>query len=308
VEITVIKGSGGGKDGAGGSGGLMVSVQVVGPKENVAKARAQILHVVGQSDKKLLFRVGKRQHLGIIVGQGGKTVAQLMKDHRVTIQVLTAQNGVMIEEADDASGGTDTDAGVDDPYGETKPQPGDDGETKPQHGVYQAKRAIEQLLREQVKETEVVFIPERRVAAVIGAGGKTIAEIQQRSKAQVTVEPVKKSARAARYEDTDEEVKVQITGNPAQIRDARLRIEELCTEFAEEFPLPHPSIAGVIIGKGGKVVAELQRKTGGRVDIVGGGESVRVSGTPSQTAALREEIMAILESNQVEYFVPEYPY
>jgi hypothetical protein len=284
VEITVIKGSSSSSsngEGGGGGGGskdsspsLVVSVQIVGPKDQVAKARTQVLHVVGQSDRKLLFRVEKRQHLGIIVGQGGRTIAQLMQDHGVKIDVLESQNAVMIEEADGGGGGGGGGGGdgtegsssshmeedATDPSAAKTQPPKPSGECEPakQHGgggVYRAKRAIEQLLREQVRETEVILIPERRVAAVIGAGGKTIADIQSKSKAQVTVEPVvKRAIRSARPEDAGgEEVKVEITGNPAQIRDARLRIEELCAEFAEELPLPHPSIAGVIIGKGGKV-------------------------------------------------------
>jgi len=139
-----------------------------------------------------------------------------------------------------------------------------------------AKDAIKALVEESTGSEQVMmWIEESMCGLIIGSRGSKIRSIQDNSGANVKIDK--------RNEARDGKVQVTITGNEVQCADAKTEIEDIISEsgnkesgdrsFGESKPehvikiwVPE-SKCGMIIGRGGSKISEIQAETRTRVDV-----------------------------------------
>lgn len=108
--------------------------------------------------------------------------------------------------------------------------------------------------------TITVFIPNQRVGLVIGKGGETIKDLQNKSNCRISITPDSAADRKAEHR------RVNLIGDESSVQYGRTLIEEIVApprdaaatargqqrpaEYTETFMVPKESL-GVIIGKSG---------------------------------------------------------
>lgn len=146
--------------------------------------------------------------------------------------------------------------------------------TGPEESCDIARSAIKNLIDESTNsETMMMWIEESMCGLIIGSRGSKIRSIQDNSGANVKIDK--------RNEARDGKVQVTITGNESQCADAKQEIEEIISESSNKEsndrsfePREHvikiwvpESKCGMIIGRGGSKISEIQGETGTRVDV-----------------------------------------
>lgn len=138
-----------------------------------------------------------------------------------------------------------------------------------------ARTAIKGLIDETTNsESVTMWIEESMCGLIIGSRGSKIRSIQDNSGANVKIDK--------RNEARDGKVQVTITGNENQCTDAKQEIEDIISESGNkdsndrsfDGPRDHvikiwvpESKCGMIIGRGGSKISEIQGETGTRVDV-----------------------------------------
>lgn len=153
--------------------------------------------------------------------------------------------------------------------------------TGPEDCCDSAKNAIKALVEESTGSEQVMmWIEESMCGLIIGSRGSKIRSIQDNSGANVKIDK--------RNEARDGKVQVTISGNEVQCADAKQEIEDIISEsgnkesgggagadrnFGESKPehvikiwVPE-SKCGMIIGRGGSKISEIQAETRTRVDV-----------------------------------------
>ncbi|XP_063677015.1 far upstream element-binding protein 1-like [Bolinopsis microptera] len=169
---------------------------------------------------------------GVVIGKGGSKVKQIQSETGVRVYVGSINSAF-------------------------------DGMTKVvlrgnKEGYDEAKRIIMELISEPV---EVFKIPEYMIGVVKGQQGSKIQEIQSETGVRVIVgfwDPA-----------IDGMIKVTLMGNKDSCEEAKKIILDLISEPTEVFEISKNMI-GVVIGKGGSKVREIESKTGvtqARIDV-----------------------------------------
>ncbi|MES1923234.1 hypothetical protein MHBO_004778, partial [Bonamia ostreae] len=145
-----------------------------------------------------------------------------------------------------------------------------------------------------------LMIPSEKVGVVIGKGGEMIQDVMSKSGALVKVErehnPNHPSVR-----------EVQVLGAPEQVAYAIQMVKELCnersirnngqTEYEETMAIPQ-NLVGIVIGKAGETIKNIQRLTKCSVQVVSQGDPldpmsikvVKFRGIAEEIAAAKQQI------------------
>lgn len=183
--------------------------------------------------------------------------------------------------------------------------------------VEEAKRLIGEK-SEEAAETRFptihMRIPQNRVGLVIGRGGETIRELQERSGARINVQPENQVDSWGNNERA-----VYITGDEASIRRAQDLINEMVAGHgrgvggggppgaprnAVIIKIPENSV-GAVIGKRAETLRTLQNLSGCRIYVEphssssGTERTVHLSGAPEQAAYAQQLIMERVTQNEV---------
>ncbi|GAV05975.1 hypothetical protein RvY_16021 [Ramazzottius varieornatus] len=117
-----------------------------------------------------------------------------------------------------------------------------------------------------------VHVPRHKVGQVIGKGGETIRSLQDKTRVRMFL-----------IQDVDPSMStkpIKITGEPARVEEARRLVEEMIAtpdgpgpgsergmQVQDQVKVPRERV-GVIIGKGGETIRDIQNETGARVQFV----------------------------------------
>jgi len=171
-----------------------------------------------------------------------------------------------------------------------------------------AKARINEIVEESSHPADTVLmsIEESMCGLIIGARGAKIRNIQDNSGASIRIDK--------RNEARDGKVQVTITGSAQQCQDAKDEIESVIQEGGSKEPknrsfdagdhtiqvyVPE-SRCGMIIGRGGSKIAEIQQRTNTRVDVNSrerderGMCLVTISGNEDQCKEAEEIVMGIV--------------
>ena len=176
------------------------------------------------------------------------------------------------------------------------------------------------------EDSEIIFIDSNVVGLIIGKGGENMRRIEQETSTRVqfisgpdSSAPKRqckiKGTRAARQHAKDEINRViEENGNPARGNLPPSRISDAnragggpshqpalrAGEDATQIMVPNRTV-GLIIGRGGETIRDLQEKSQCHINIVGpekavnGLRPVNLIGTPANAKAAKEAIMEIVE-------------
>jgi len=150
------------------------------------------------------------------------------------------------------------------------------------------------------KSRVTITFPRDQMGALIGSKGKTIQELQQRTKTRISMQD---------HEWDDSVRDVSIEGLNDDVANAVLEVEKLKVrpprparrevvppEASETFLFP-VSRAGVLIGRGGSHIQEMEKSTNTKIkvedSIDGKNKSVTVEGSTDDVAAACEQIKAL---------------
>ncbi|KAJ6803050.1 putative far upstream element-binding protein 1 [Iris pallida] len=169
-----------------------------------------------------------------------------------------------------------------------------------------------------------VDIPNGRVGVIIGKGGETIKYLQQQSggcKIQVT-----RDSDADPYSQTRA---VELTGTSEQISKAEKLISDVLAEAeaggsgivtarkfvspqvgGEQFSMqvPNNKVVGLIIGKGGETIKNMQASSGARIQIIplhpppgdtSTERTVQIDGTAEQIESAKQLVNEVISENRV---------
>ncbi|OQV21147.1 putative Far upstream element-binding protein 3 [Hypsibius exemplaris] len=118
--------------------------------------------------------------------------------------------------------------------------------------------------------TVEVHVPKHKVGQIIGKGGETIRSLQDKARVRMFL-----------IQDVDPASPtkpIKITGDPERVEHARQLVEEMINQpdgpggdrggqVQEQIRVPRQSV-GVIIGKGGETIRDIQSETGARIQFV----------------------------------------
>lgn len=180
--------------------------------------------------------------------------------------------------------------------------------------IEEAKRLIKEKVDDPMSRfpTIQVIVPQGRVGLVIGKGGETIRELQEKSGAKITVQP------ETNIESYSTERIVNVTGDEESIRRAKELINDLLTGQSKTggggfigggssglatarntttIQIPETSV-GAIIGKRAETLKSLQSMSGCRIFVEPNstagnseGRNVHLTGAPEQIAYAQQLIM-----------------
>ena len=167
-------------------------------------------------------------------------------------------------------------------------------------GCDEAKTIIMDLISQP---TEVFEIPKDRSGQVIGERGSKVKEIESKTGVRVNVRSSKSAVNGM--------IKVTLMGNKEGCDEARTIIMDLISQPTEVFEIPVDMI-GVLIGKGGSKIQEIQSETGFRVNVgsrdsaVNGMIKVTLHGKQEECNEAKMIIMNIISGPTEVFKIPEY--
>ncbi|XP_059475011.1 far upstream element-binding protein 3 isoform X3 [Neocloeon triangulifer] len=166
-----------------------------------------------------------------------------------------------------------------------------------------------------------MMVPGNKVGLVIGKGGETIKQLQEKSGAKLVI--------IQDGPETEMEKALRITGDPQTIEYAKQLVYDLISDKEQQFnrgggggggfrggpggfggggggdqtevAVPKAAV-GVVIGKGGDMIKKIQSETGARVQFHQGREDgpgdrrCILSGSPSQVAEAKQRIEELIDS------------
>lgn len=272
----------------------MIKVTLKGDKDRCADARKIILDLISDADNdNQEAEPGYSDTITIpldmtrkLIGPQGATIREIQDESGAQVDVArrnTAVNG-MIEVT--LSG--------------------------PKECCESAKNLITNLVEESSHpaETVLMMIEESMCGLIIGARGAKIRGIQDNSGASIRIDK--------RNEARDGKVQVTITGTAQQCTDAKEEIEMVIEEGGSKEPknrsfdggdftiqvyVPETR-CGMIIGRGGSKIAEIQQKTNTRVDVNSrerderGMCLVTISGVEDKCKEAEEIVMGIVNEEE----------
>eukprot|EP00928_Gymnodinium_smaydae_P013483 TRINITY_DN14915_c0_g1_i1.p1 TRINITY_DN14915_c0_g1~~TRINITY_DN14915_c0_g1_i1.p1 ORF type:complete len:643 (-),score=91.24 TRINITY_DN14915_c0_g1_i1:152-2080(-) len=113
---------------------------------------------------------------------------------------------------------------------------------------------------ETTLKTEVIYVPKKSVAKVIGKGGSTIASLGKRTDTTVDAR-----------DQTSDPCRVRVTGTAQNIQKVRRMISSLLAQadsYESAVVLDIPSIKiGKVIGPRGAQIQDIQERTGAKLDV-----------------------------------------
>ncbi|KAL0074127.1 hypothetical protein F4703DRAFT_1745507 [Phycomyces blakesleeanus] len=160
----------------------------------------------------------------------------------------------------------------------------------------------------------VITIPSKKVGLVIGRGGETIRDLEERSGAKITVAPEPSSDRPSQRS-------VNLIGDDNSVQRAKALIDDIVSEdslksvnigkrgggggggFRNRFTDDRESVqvpknaVGFIIGRGGETVRSLQDQSGARIKVDSSGDidanerTINIFGSPDAIALAKQLVM-----------------
>ncbi|XP_010924497.1 uncharacterized protein [Elaeis guineensis] len=170
--------------------------------------------------------------------------------------------------------------------------------------------------------SQKIEIPNGRVGVIIGKGGETIRYLQLQSGAKIQV------TRDADADPNSLTRTVELMGTPEQISKADQLIKDVLAEAdtggsgivaarkfgggqvgAEQFVMKVPNNkVGLVIGKGGETIKNMQAKTGARIQVIplhlppgdtSTERTVQIDGTNEQIESAKQLINEVISENRV---------
>lgn len=141
---------------------------------------------------------------------------------------------------------------------------------------YEAQRllGLEQASSGKSRITSFTTIPAHRAGLVIGNRGENLKRIERMAQVKLQFDQ--------QWVGPSGEKRMQITGLPEDIEEAIKLIKEKCEEPESRYPTIQLSVpshrVGLIIGKGGETIRELQERSGAKITIAPDGGQDTVTG------------------------------
>ncbi|XP_059351500.1 far upstream element-binding protein 1-like isoform X5 [Daphnia carinata] len=231
--------------------------------------------------------------VGLIIGRGGEQISRLQ-----------AESGAKIQMAPDSAGLPDrtcTITGSREAIGrarelimnivQTRGGPRDAGPPSVESLGGQHSVSIDLTLAPNVE----VMIPGPKVGLIIGKGGETIKQLQERSGTRMVV--------VQDGPQQENEKPLRIYGDPQKVEHAKQLVYDLIAEKEMEVSVAVPrSAVGVVIGKNGEMIKKIQNETGARVQFQQGRDDnpeermCALTGTMNQIEDARQRIEELIES------------
>ena len=183
--------------------------------------------------------------------------------------------------------------------------------------VEEAKRLVLEKVDDNLSRYPSVqmMIPQGRVGLIIGRGGETIRELQERSGARITVQP------ESQVDPFAAERSVTLCGDDESIQRAKDMIHEMLTgQSRGGFPgvsgrsgntvtisIPESSV-GAVIGRRADTLRTLQNMSGCKINVEtasapgSGVRNVHLNGAPEQIAYANQLIMEKVAQNEGTYY------
>lgn len=163
---------------------------------------------------------------------------------------------------------------------------------------------------------EDIKIPNRFVGLIIGRGGEMINKLQSETSARIQVAPDPLPGQL------DPERNITITGAPAAVETAKKLVNQICEdgkvpenllaapnqpgEFLIEHMIPSSKV-GLIIGKGGETIRNLQERAGCRMVMIQDGQfqqapekPLRITGDPQKCQYGKQLVVDLLTEKDLE--------
>jgi far upstream element-binding protein len=261
------------------------SIRLSGDDEQVEAAREQIEKLLASAPVIVEVEEGR---MGGVIGKGGETIKKLQEEHGVTINSLQGRSAFRVS--------------------------GDDPED-----VVAAVEAIERIANTDNRrggggggergsyegEPDLTIDPDQ-TGLVVGKGGNTIRQIEEDSGASVQI---------------GRDGSIRLRGDDEQVEAAREAIEKILDSDnrgdrgggdranyggrnREPDMMVGPDQTGMIVGKGGATIRQIEEASGARVQIDRDG-SIRLSGSEAQVEDAKAAITAIMGSAPVIVEVDE---
>merc|ERR1712127_835690 len=231
--------------------------------------------------------------VGLIIGRGGEQISRLQ-----------AESGAKIQMAPDSAGLPDrtcTITGSREAIArarelimnivQTRGGPRDAGPPSVESLSGQLNVGIDLTLAPNVE----VMIPGPKVGLIIGKGGETIKQLQERSGTRMVV--------VQDGPQQENEKPLRIYGDPQKVEHAKQLVYDLIAEKEMEVSVAVPrSAVGVVIGKNGEMIKKIQNETGARVQFQQGRDDnpeermCALTGTMNQIDDARQRIEELIES------------
>lgn len=231
--------------------------------------------------------------VGLIIGRGGEQISRLQ-----------AESGAKIQMAPDSAGLPDrtcTITGSREAIArarelimnivQTRGGPRDAGPPSVESLSGQLNVGIDLTLAPNVE----VMIPGPKVGLIIGKGGETIKQLQERSGTRMVV--------VQDGPQQENEKPLRIYGDAQKVEHAKQLVYDLIAEKEMEVSVAVPrSAVGVVIGKNGEMIKKIQNETGARVQFQQGRDDnpeermCALTGTMTQIDDARQRIEELIES------------
>jgi len=260
--------------------------RISGKRSQVEQAERAIRDIV-DSEKDTL---AKRRviHLDVI----GNKIAVILGKGGTNIKKITAQSGAKVDiirstDKSDKTGENGTTADADPATNVVKV-------TGTEEQVNKAKAMIEELIGHGADEPEVRQTVElgsqANVFVILGKGGSRIRELTETTGAKLVLPP--------RENGTEGEHRVHVSGTAEQVERACAKIrtliedQDMCTVDITEH-------IGLVIGKGGSTIRQIQAQSGARLDIEKDDfmRILKITGTSAQVAAAKAAVEASMETS-----------
>eukprot|EP00795_Rhopilema_esculentum_P010731 gene10731-19511_t len=165
---------------------------------------------------------------------------------------------------------------------------------------------------------EDIKIPNKFVGLIIGRGGEMINKLQSETSARIQVAPDPIPGQSASVQDRN----ITITGAPAAVETAKKLVNKICEEgkvpehllavpnqpgeFVIEHMIPASKV-GLIIGKGGETIRNLQERAGCRMVMIQDGpfqnapeKPLRITGDPQKCQYGKQMVLDLLTEKELE--------
>ncbi|XP_055339407.1 far upstream element-binding protein 1-like isoform X2 [Paramacrobiotus metropolitanus] len=149
-----------------------------------------------------------------------------------------------------------------------------------------------------------VHVPKHKVGQVIGKGGETIRMLQEKARVRMFLIQEVEAASPTKP--------IKITGDPDRVEYAKKLVEDMINtpdvggpgagQVQEQIRVPKASV-GIVIGKGGETIRDIQNETGARVQFIGldnpaeNDKTCLISGKPLQVQEAKRMVEELLQNS-----------